>query len=237
MTASLRVIARDQLDFLALRPIKPDLKNDYARYLAWGLSATWLAGMGRYWDNPKAALWQKAGLGSLAYVFVMAALIWLIAAPLRPRRWSYRTVLLFVTLTSPPAILYAIPVEMFMSFSAAATANAVFLLVVATWRVVLLANYLLRGAGLRPLEVIVATLLPLTLIMTALALLNLEHATFQIMGGFGSATAYDAAYRVVLAMTILSYLASPVLVAIYGWLVLRARNADRNAPGNTQIEG
>jgi hypothetical protein len=141
MTASLRVIARDQLDFLALRPIKPDLKNDYARYLAWGLSATWLAGMGRYWDNPKAALWQKAGLGSLAYVFVMAALIWLIAAPLRPRGWSYRTVLLFVTLTSPPAILYAIPVEMFMSFSAAAAANAVFLLVVATWRVVLLANY------------------------------------------------------------------------------------------------
>jgi hypothetical protein len=38
-------------------------------------------------------------------------------------------------------------------------------------------------------------------------------------------------------MTILSYLASPVLVAIYGWLVLRARKADRNAPGNTQIEG
>ncbi len=64
--------------------------------LAVGLIGTWLAGMGRYWDNPQAELLQKLGFGSVLYVFALAALLWLIGLPLRIAGWRYRTI---VTLT------------------------------------------------------------------------------------------------------------------------------------------
>lgn len=128
MRLSISRLARDQLAFLLFKPFRPDLARHFADYLGWGLFMTWIAGMGRYWDHPTAGIWQKAGLGSLAYVLVMALLIWLIAAPLKPRGWSYGAVLVFVTLTSAPAILYAIPVEQFMSLGGAQAANGLFLL-------------------------------------------------------------------------------------------------------------
>ena len=60
-------------------------------------------------------------------MFVLSAFLWLIVAPLRPRNWSFIGVLIFVTLTSLPALLYAIPVEKFMSLENAQTANVIFL--------------------------------------------------------------------------------------------------------------
>ena len=71
----------------------------------------------------------------------------LIVAPLRPRNWSFVGVLIFVTLTSLPALLYAIPVEKFMSLETAQTANVIFLAIVASWRVALLIVFLKRAAG------------------------------------------------------------------------------------------
>ena len=139
--------------------------------------------MGRYWDHPNANWWQYAGLGSVAYVFVLALFLWAIVAPLRPRNWSFVGVLIFVTLTSLPALLYAIPVEKFMSMENAQGTNVIFLAVVATWRVGLLVAFLRRAAGLTRAGVAVATLLPLTIIVTALVVLNLEKAVFEIMGG------------------------------------------------------
>ena len=56
--------------------------------------------------------------------------------------------LIFVTLTSLPALLYAIPVEKFMALEYAQTANVLFLAVVASWRVALLIVFLKRAAGL-----------------------------------------------------------------------------------------
>jgi len=67
------------------------------------------------------------GLGSVAYIFVLSALIWILALPLRPERWSYLSVLTFVGLTSPLAWLYAIPVERFVSMDFAISANVLFL--------------------------------------------------------------------------------------------------------------
>jgi hypothetical protein len=52
------------------------------------------------------------------YVFVLALVLWLFVAPLRPRHWSYRNVL-FIGLTAAPAFLYAIPVERMMSLDMA----------------------------------------------------------------------------------------------------------------------
>src|SRR3712207_7552248 len=45
--------------------------------LAFGLACTWLVGVGRYWDNPRASLLQHLGVGSVVYVFALALLLWL----------------------------------------------------------------------------------------------------------------------------------------------------------------
>ena len=216
-------ILRDQRDLLLFRPFKPAIREHWLAYLAFGLFVTWLAGVGRYWDHPNADWWQYAGLGSVAYVFVLAAFLWLVVAPLRPRNWSFIGVLIFVTLTSLPALLYAIPVEKFMSLQAAQTANVIFLAIVAAWRVALLVVFLKRGAGLSGTGVVVASLLPLTIIVTALAALNLEKAVFEIMGGNMQQTQNDAAYLILLVITVLSVVLSPVMLIVYCVLVYRAR--------------
>lgn len=225
-------ILRDAGRVLVLRPPSPAIATHSPRYLAFGLAATWLAGIGRYWDNPRADAWQHAGLGSLAYVLVLAALLWLLCLPLRPRNWRYRNVLLFVTLTSPLAWLYAIPVERFLTMDAAQDANVAFLAVVATWRVALLAWFLARVSDLRPLAALVATLLPLTLIVVTLTALNLEHVVFNLMGGLtpGQESPNDAAYGVVMGLAVFSVLASPVLLVLYGGLCWRARSRGTPSP-------
>jgi hypothetical protein len=225
MSFPLRKILADQRDLLLFRPFKPDLANHWQAYLAWGLFVTWLAGVGRYWDHPSAAPWQYAGLGSLAYVFVLAAFLWAIVRPLTPRPWSYRGVLIFVTLTSLPALLYAIPVEKFMTLENAQSANVIFLAVVAAWRVALLMVFLRRAAGLSALGVAVAGLLPIALIVTALVFLNLERAVFDIMGGNREQTQNDAAYIVLIFISVLSVVASPILLILYGVLMHRAERS------------
>jgi hypothetical protein len=221
MTFPLSKILRDQRDLLLFRPFKPAISEHWPAYLAWGLFTAWLAGVGRYWDHPDARWWQYAGLGSVAYVFVLALFLWVIVAPLRPRNWSFVGVLIFVTMTSLPALLYAIPVEMFMSMENAQGANVIFLAVVATWRVGLLIAFLRRGAGLTRVGVAVATLLPLTIIVTALVVLNLENAVFEIMGGNMQQTQNDTAYAILMLISFFSVLASPVVLIAYGIMVYR----------------
>jgi len=38
------------------------------RHLAIGVICTWLVGVGRYWDNPRAGLLQHLGVGSVIYI-------------------------------------------------------------------------------------------------------------------------------------------------------------------------
>jgi len=191
--------------------------------MAFGILFTWLCGIGRYWDNPRADLWQYLGLGSIAYIFVLALIIWLLLLPLKPNNWSYKNVLLFISLTSPPAILYAIPVEKYMSLAAAQVANVWFLAIVAIWRVLLLLKYLSKTAKLKGLTVLVATLLPLTLIVVLLTVLNLEHVVFKVMAGLEEheKSANDNAYFILMLITYFSVLASPVLLSLYGWLIYK----------------
>ena len=103
-----------------------------------GLIGTWIVGMGRYWDDPEAKLLQHLGLGSVIYIFVLAVLIWLIVLPFKVEKWSYFTVVTFISLTSFPAVFYAIPVERFLSIGAANSINVWFLAIVAAWRLGLL---------------------------------------------------------------------------------------------------
>ncbi len=218
-------LLRDVGRLLTFRRMGAGVRSHANAYLGFGLAMTWLAGIGRYWDNPRAELWQLAGLGSVAYVFSLALLLWLLILPLRARRWTYRNVLLFVCLTSPPALLYAIPVERFMSGEAALAANAWFLGIVASWRVALLLVFLKRDAGLRAWEAVVACLLPLALIVVSLALLNLEHVVFNLMSGIRAEdqSANDAAYMIVVMLSYFSFLASPLLVIAYLWVLFHRR--------------
>jgi hypothetical protein len=176
------------------------------KHLAFGLCCAWLVGIGRYWDNPRVGLAQHLGLGSVAYVFVLALFLWLIVWPLRPQHWSYFRVLTFVSLVSPPAILYAIPVEYFCSVDTANSLNLLFLAVVATWRVALLVFSLRRLGELDWFSIIIATLLPLTLIIVTLTVLNLEKAVFSIMGGIQEPTASDASYGFLVLLSYFSIL-------------------------------
>jgi len=202
-------------------------------YLIFGLVFTWLAGIGRYWDNPRAGVWQYLGLGSVAYVFILALFIWLLLAPLRPKHWSYKNVLLFLTLTAPPALIYAIPVEKFMTLANARTANVWFLALVALWRVALLIRFLRRTGELSVGATIVATLLPITVIMFAIASLNLEHVVFSFMGGLrdDQLSGNDDAFVVVFILALYSFLASPVLLIsyfVFVFLAWRKKRAERD---------
>lgn len=221
----IKTLLHNEFRFLTFRKPSVHLRDHAGVYLLFGLLATWLAGVGRYWDNPRADWWQYLGLGSVAYVFVLALLLYFMLIPLKPKNGSFQNVLLFITLTAPPAILYAIPVERFMPLSAAAITNAWFLAVVALWRVALYAWFLRVMCGLKGLAHWVALLLPLTMIVFALSMLNLEHVVFRIMGGImeDEKSANDLAYTVVLVISFFSFWTFPVLLGLYGWCVYQAR--------------
>lgn len=220
----IKTLLQEEFRLLTFRPVGSAVPAHWRAFLLFGLLFTWLAGIGRYWDNPRAHRWQHIGLGSLIYVFVLAFVIWAMLIALKPKNWSYLNVLLFVTLTSPPAILYAIPVERFMSRQAAVSANVWFLGVVAIWRLALYAVFLRRTARLSVMAVIVGTLLPISIIIVTLAILNLEHVVFNIMGGIreDERSVNDGAYFFVLNLTLFSILLAPLLAIAYGVLVYRA---------------
>ncbi|HZG52420.1 MAG TPA: hypothetical protein VEZ40_09815 [Pyrinomonadaceae bacterium] len=195
------------------------------RHLFFGLLCTWLVGIGRWWDDARAGWLQHAGVGSLLYIFILAALLWIVVLPLRPHAWTYRHVLTFVSLTAPPALLYAIPVEKFVSLASARSLNVWFLATVALWRVALLFNYLKRHARLRPPAIFTASLLPVTAIIVALTMLNLERAVFDVMGGLREqGTANDNAYAVLFLLSLLSMLLFLPLIVCYVVLIALARS-------------
>ena len=208
-------VALDTLKLLCFRQFRLD-QSIFNWYLGFGLILTWLCGIGRYWDNPKAEIWQYLGLGSVVYIFVLAFVVWILIKPLGPKNWSYKNILLFISLTSPPAILYAIPVEKFTDLDTAQSINVWFLAVVASWRVALFYRFLTNVAKLSGGTVLIATLLPLTLIVSALTALNLEHAVFEIMAGLDSEqTQNDAAYFILILITGFSVIAFPILLISY----------------------
>lgn len=218
-----RSVIGTTIRLLTFRAKQAELTSVGLRHLVLGLACTWIVGIGRYWDNPRVGLLQHLGVGSVVYIFVLALLLWLVAWPLRPKHWSYRRVLTFLSLVSPPAILYAMPVEKFFSFEASDTINAGFLAIVALWRVALLVYFLRVVGELDVGSVIVASLLPLTLIVVALTILNLEKAVFSIMGGFAERTINDGAFAALAALSFLSlYLFAP-LILFYLVLVVQNR--------------
>jgi hypothetical protein len=223
--ALLRPILRAAARLLTFRLTADEFARLDYRHLCFGLFCTWVVGMGRWWDGAGARWWQHAGAGSLIYIFILALLLWLVVLPLKPHAWTYRHVLTFVSLTAPPALLYAIPVEKFTGLATARSLNVWFLATVALWRVALLFNYLKRHARLRPFAIFTAALLPITAIIVALSALNLERAVFDVMGGLREqGTANDNAYAILFLLSLLSMLLFLPLLACYIVLVVLARS-------------
>jgi hypothetical protein len=171
------------LRILTFRATKAELLGLDHRHLAFGLFCTWVVGMGRSWDDTDASLLQHLGVGSVVYVFALSFLLWATLNPLAPVKVSYPQALAFVSLVAPPALLYAIPVEQFVVPEIARTLNVLLLCVVASWRVALLVFYLTRGVQLRPAEIFVVTLFPLSTILAPITVFGLLNAIASAMGG------------------------------------------------------
>ena len=223
-------IVSAQWRILSLRFTEHDLVRLGPRHLIYGLLVTWAAGIGRYWDHPEPYLLQSLGLGSLAVMFGLVLLLYLLLLPLRPAHWSLVHLLTFVSLTALPALLYAIPVERFMSLDTARTVNVWFLGAVALWRVLMLGRYLKEWTDLSGAVHGSSLLFPLALVIVALTLLNLEQAVFDVMSGLREdGTAGDKAYQFLFLLSGGSFLASPILALIYAFSISSRRKHRREA--------
>ncbi|MDQ3473202.1 MAG: hypothetical protein M3447_05640 [Acidobacteriota bacterium] len=231
---SWRAVVATAFRVLTFRASREELHSLSIHHLAFGLVCTWIVGMGRYYDNPRVGLLQHLGVGSVIYVFVFSLFIWLIVAPLRPGNWRYLRICAFVALVSPPAVLYAIPVERLFDLDTANSLNVWFLAVVATWRVALLLFFFKRSTELSWFSAMVAALLPLSLIVVVLQVLNLEKAVFSLMGGLSEKTPNDAAFAALVTLSIISFLLFIPLVLCYLGIVIvkvvnsRQRRADES---------
>jgi hypothetical protein len=212
------------LQLLTFRLSREAMLKWETQHLVWGLLGIWIVGMGRYWDNPRASFLQHLGVGSVIYIFCLSAFIWLIVKPLRVPDWNYKTVLIFISLTSFPAILYAIPVEKFMTIEDAISANVWFLAIVAIWRLGLLGWFLRTYVQFSGGKILVLVFLPMTAIVTALTMLNLEHVIFNIMGGLRTSerSGNDGAYGVVIGLSVISIIMVVPLFLVYLGYVYQA---------------
>lgn len=190
------------------------LQFNWKHFIA-GLTGTWIVGIGRYWDDEGATLLQHAGLGSVIYIFLLSVFIWIIVKPFLVENWTYFRVLTFISLTSFPAIFYAIPVERFLSLSRANIMNVWFLAIVAAWRLCMLYHFLKTFTRLRTADIITITLMPICLIITTLTALNLHRVVFDIMGGRRDHTPHDGAYGVLIFLTVISVILTLPLLAAY----------------------
>jgi hypothetical protein len=207
---------RTILKLLALKITRDEILQLSWKHFIVGLAGTWIVGIGRYWDDEGATLLQHLGLGSVIYIFLLALFLWIIIKPFRIDQWNYFTVLTFVSLTSFPAIFYAIPVERFYSIDTANTINVWFLAVVAAWRLFMLYHFLKVFTRLSTDNIITVTLLPISLIITTLTILNLHRVVFDIMGGRRNPTPHDGAYGVLIFLTGVSAILTLPLLIAYG---------------------
>lgn len=196
---------------------KRDIHVFDRRHFLIGITGTWLAGIGRYWDHPQANLLQYLGLGSIIYIFILSLLIYLVTLPYKLNQWSYFKVLTFISLTSFPAILYAIPVEKFLPLGVAASVNAWFLGIVALWRLALLFRFLKVYDHLKWWNAFFISVFPMCLLIVTLTALNLEKAVFDIMAGLRNTTGREKAYGVLLTLTYFSLIL--FLPLLFGYII------------------
>jgi hypothetical protein len=208
--------------FIWFQPLRGDMRTNAGTYLAIGLAITWIVGLGRTWDYTSAPWWFRTGLTSVVYALVLAGFIWVIGLALKPQRWRYQNVLLMVTMTALPGLIYAAPVERFMNADAARVANMIFLLIVAAWRMALYRHFLRKVAQLPPMETTVVWLLPPTIIIAVVGLFGTLNAIMRGMAGVRDPVG-EAIDGVVVWITLASWFVLPLLLIAFVYLVFKAR--------------
>lgn len=174
---------RTVLRVLFFRATREELLALGTRRLVIGLLCTWIVGMGRWWDSSDAHLLQHLGIGSVVYVFLLAFLLWAVTKAMRPEGGSYRLLLIYITLCSPPGIIYAIPVERYMGEIDARFTNGLFLGFVALYRVAMWISWMRQVAGFGWPLTILSAVWPLNLIVAGLALTSLGPFIMMSMAG------------------------------------------------------
>src|SRR5262252_6092384 len=211
-------VFRTMLRLIFFRVSQAELRQLTWRHLLVGLLSTGLMGAGRYWDKPGLGLVPHLGIGSVVYVFVLAFILWLIIWPLRPRYWSYFRIVTFVTLVSPLAIIYAIPLEKFCDRDTAQVIDSRFVMIVVAWRIALLFFFLRRLAELEWLAILSATLLPLSLFGIGLTFLHLDKIVSDVMRRI-EWSPIDTSYALLMILSWLAMLLFNPLVICYLFMI------------------
>lgn len=222
----IRTLFLFNLRLLAFRTSREEFDSFSKAHLIFGLLLTWLVGMGRWWGEPKAQPLQQFGLGSVLYLFALTTIIRLLVPPSSARKWSYRHVLTFVSLTSLPGLLYTFPVETSFSLDVANIINTLLLIMVALWRVALLLFYLRRHAALDLVVTPVVGLLIVCLIGSTLFALNLHGATVSPLVQPRLETdrsPYDGEFDILGCLYLLSLVGNLPLILSYVAAIRRAR--------------
>lgn len=155
----------------------------HTRHLIIGLIATWIVGIGRWWDDPRSlSVLQRAGLGSLLYVFVLAAVVCVLIYLTTHKPLHYMDILTMITMTAPPAILYAIPIEIWVDDITAVRLNLALLTVVALWRVALLIVFTTRYHQTKWFDVATTQIIYLSMIVFFISCSG-SMSIVDIMGG------------------------------------------------------
>lgn len=219
---ALRSIGR----ILTFRATRGDIKDDVWPLLLIGVLLTWAVGYGRWWDDPRdLPYFARMGYGSVLYVFVLSAILWIVSYPVAKERVGFGHVLAFVAATSLPGIVYALPVEAISASGTASAYNVAALIFVSTYRVALLVWFFRKILEMRLWPAIVATFLPISCITAVISLADLGHKILNMMGGFRGNVSQTAAEAVVLAIGYTSFCLAPFLLVAYIHFSLEARRA------------
>lgn len=194
-----------------------------ATSLALGIVGVVIAGIGRWWDDPEASLLQQYGVGSVVYSLLLALVVLASISPFNPKI-PYRAVLGMVCFTSLPALLYAIPVEKFMTATNATIYNAAALGIVATYRVSLLAWFHAKVVQIRWWQNVLAILFTISFIGAGVFIFGYAPKILETMGGMR----YDDPVRNQVAklgegLSFFSLLAAPIVVVAYAIVKLANR--------------
>jgi hypothetical protein len=224
-------VAHNTGRLLVFRKTTIDQRRLGPLHLAFGLGCACLAGIARHWDNPRLGLLQHLGLDSVAYTFVFATILWLVLWPMRPKNWRFSTILIFVSLTSQVAFLYALPSIVFPDTAAnhvvhwdtswftrdeiIVPVRLWLFLIVAGWPVALLVKFLHTSAGLKRNELFVGTLVLLTLVLWVVLTLNPDRAVFFFKGRGSAYMADDEAYEILNLILFLLIFALPFVALGY----------------------
>lgn len=217
---ALRTIFR----ILTFRATREELQENVAALLVTALVITWIVGIGRWWDDPRdLPLFARMGIGSVLYVFGMAAILWVTFAPLVSERLGTHHFVAFVASTSLPGLVYAVPVERWTDMDTAATYNVFALLFVSVYRVSLLVWFCRRISKLNWIESMVTTFLPISVIAFVLTALGHAASVMDIMGGLRDRMSKSDMEMIVGLIGCLSIVVGPVLIVIYIAMASHAR--------------